>query len=120
MQESGLGGVARADHMLEVALWVPGDVLLGKGIARPGDEHSDVDDQTAELRDGGLEPREDGGGRPDVGGQVLREGLLGELGRRGGALEGGLDVEGAVGVVGALEGVDLAVLQGLFAEGPAG
>ena len=54
--------------------------------------------------------------RPDVGG-----GVFGEIGEavRGGGLQVAVLVEGAVGVVGAFEGVVVAASEGFFAVGPA-
>lgn len=120
VEEPRLGGVGGADDVLEVPLGVPLDLRLGVLVAGARDEHGRVDDEAAQVLEAGLEAREEVVGRPQVGREVLREGLLGELGRRPGAVKGRVDVEGAVGVVGALEGVDLAVLEGFLAEGPAG
>lgn len=106
--------------MLEVPLGIPLDLGLGVLVAGPRDEHRRVDDEAAEVLEAGPESREEVLRRPQVRGEVLREGLLGELGSRPGAVEGGVDVEGAVGVVGALEGVDLTVLEGFLAKRPAG
>lgn len=120
MQKPRLGGTARLDHMLQIPQRIAINLLLSKTIHGPSDKDGDVDDEATQSGERGLEPRQRTLGRPDVGGQVLGEGGLGECRRGFGALEGRVDVEGAVGVVGALEGVDLAVLEGLFAEGPAG
>lgn len=106
--------------MLQIPPGIPGNINLCEAVARAGDQHGHVDDEAAQVRDGGLEAGQDEGGRPDVGREVLGEGLGGEGGRGDGAVEGGGEVEGAVGVVGALEGVDLAVFEGFLAEGPAG
>jgi hypothetical protein len=106
--------------VLEVPLWVSLDLVLGESIAGTGDEDGHVNDEAAEAGYGGLEAWEHGLGRPDVGGKILGKGGWGEVCGGTGALQGRVDVEGAVGIVGALEGVDLAVLEGLLAEGPAG
>lgn len=119
VEEPRLGGVGGADDVLEVALGVPLDLRLGVLVARARDEDCSVDDEPAQVLEAGLEAREEILRRPQVRREVLREGLLGELGRRPGAVKGRVDVEGAVGVVGALEGVYLAVLERLLAEGPA-
>lgn len=120
VQQAGFGGGGCAHDVLEVAGGVVGDLLLGEPVAGAGHEHGDVDDQAAEVLERLLEPREGGLAGPDVGGEVLGEVVGVELGRRRGAGQGWVDVEGAVGVEGALEGVDLAVLEGFLAEGPAG
>ena len=105
--------------MLEVPLWVSLDLLLGESITGTGDEDGDVDDEAAEAGEGGLETGENGLGWPYVGGEILGESGRGEVCGGTGALQGRVDVEGAVCVVGALEGVDLAVLEGLLSERPA-
>lgn len=119
VQKTRLGGVGRANDMFEVALRISLDFLLSEAVAGLGDEDGDVDDEAAEARHGRLKPGEGRLGRPDVGREILREGLGGEVRGWSGALQGRVDVEGAVGVVAALEGVDLAVLEGFLAEGPA-
>lgn len=116
VQQPRLGRRRRAHHMLQVRLRVAGDVGLGEAVAGAGDEHGDVDDEAAEARQRRAEAGQDGLGGPDVGGEVLGEGVGGEIRGGTGALKGGVEVEGAVGVVGALEGVDLAVFERLLAE----
>lgn len=120
VQQPRLGGVARAHDVLDVAAGVAFDLALGVAVAGARDEDGGVDEEAAEVLEAALEAREDGRRRPDVGREVLGEVLGGELGRGPGAVERRVRVEGAVGVERALEGVDLAVLQLLLAQGPAG
>ncbi|KAI9163144.1 FRG1-like family protein [Paramyrothecium foliicola] len=120
VQQAGLGGGGRGDNALQVGLGVAGDVSLGVAVAGAGDEDGDVDDEAAQAGNGGAEAGQHRLGGPDVGREVLGECLGREVSGGLGALEAGVDVEGAVGVVGALEGVDLAVLERLLAQGPAG
>ena len=119
MQESGFRSRARLDDVLEVAGLVVCDLALGVSVAGARDEDRDVDDEGDELFGCGLEagyaaPR--ALGRPDVGRGVFFEArvLLCV-----GALEGGVLVEGAVDVVGALLGVEDARAEGFDAVGPA-
>lgn len=105
--------------MLQISSWVTGDVLLRKTIACAGDQDSHVDDETTQGGDGGLETWENILCGPDVRGQVLWERVDGEVLCGFGAFERWIDVECAIGVVGALESVDLAILQGFFTERPA-
>jgi hypothetical protein len=120
MQQTCLSGARRAHNMLKIALGVSGDVLLGEAITSTSDKNSNINDETAQGRHGGLESRKDLLPRPDIGGKIFGKGVDGELRGWDGALEGRVDVEGTVGIVGALEGVDLAVLEGLLSEGPTG
>lgn len=102
--------------MLQVPGLVVGDVGLGVAIAGARDQRRGVDDQLAEVLEAAAEGGQAVGGRPDVG-----RGVAGEIGEAvgGGALEVGVLVEGAVDIVGALEGVEVAGPEGLFAAGPA-
>jgi hypothetical protein len=120
VQEAGLCGRRRAHDLLEVSTGVTGDFLFGKPVAGSCDEHGHVNDQPAELLERGSEPGETGVAWPDVGREVLGEIEWVELLRRRGARQRRVYVEGAVGVEGALEGVYLAVAEGLLAEGPPG
>lgn len=106
--------------MLEVALWVAGDILLGKPVTGASDENGHVDDEATQTSQGRLESGESSLGRPNIGREVFGKCFLGELRGWLGALERGVDVEGAVGVVRALEGVDLAVFEGFLSKRPAG
>jgi hypothetical protein len=102
--------------VLEVSFLVVVDVGEGVAVAGAGDERGRVDDERAELLETAAEGRKTVCGRPDVVGCVFGE--IGEV-VCGGALEVGVLVEGAVDVVGAFEGVEVAGAEGFFAAGPA-
>lgn len=119
VQQACLGGRRSADDVLKVSLRVALDLRLCEPVAGPRDEDSRVDDDFAQAFETRLEPGEDVLGWPDVGRQVLREVVFVELRRGLRTIESGVDVECAVCVVRALEGVYLAVLESLLAERPA-
>lgn len=119
VQQPRLGGVGRADDVLQVALGVALDLLLGKAVAGARHQHGNVDDEAAEAGHGRLHAGEHSLRRPNVGREVLGERLGRELWRGLGTVQAGVDVEGTVCVVGSLEGVGLAILERLLAEGPA-
>ena len=57
VEESRFGGVGCADYVLEIALWIPLDLLLGVLVASSCDQDGHVDDETAEGGDCRLEAR---------------------------------------------------------------
>lgn len=101
--------------MFQIPRFIIWDLFLGVLITCSSDQDSGVDDQTAEIFERLFEAWNGTGVWPQVGTQIL-----GEIGEREflswlGAVQGGIDVEGAVGVEGAFVSVDLPVFEGLFA-----
>jgi len=116
VQQAGLGGGRRSHDLLKIVRGVFRDLLDGEPVACAGDEGGHVDDQATELLECHLESGQGFGVGPEVGREVLGEVVGVELVGRDSARQGGVDVECAVGVEGALERVYLAVLERLLAE----
>lgn len=76
VQQPCLGGVGRANNMLQVTFGISGDILLRKAITRTGDKDANIDDEATQGCNGGLEARENRLWRPDVGREVLGERVL--------------------------------------------
>lgn len=119
VQQPRLGGVGRADDVLQVALGVALDLLLGKAVTGARHQHGNVNDEAAEAGHCRLHAGKHALCRPDVGREVLGECLWRELWRGLGTVQAGVNVKGTVCVVGSLEGVGLAILERLLAQRPA-
>lgn len=100
--------------MLKVPSFVIRDMLLRIGVARSGDQDGSGDDQIAEFDKGLLKGRQSVCGRPDIG-----RGVFWKVRVQLACILAKFLISDWVDIVGSLQGVISAILEGLFAAGPA-
>lgn len=116
MQQPRLCRQTRPNNPLQITPLIPLNLRHRIPITSPSNQRRGVDDRPTQFLDALPEPWQSLCSRPDVVRRVLgriREAVC------GGGLQGGVLVEGAVDVVGALQRVEVAGAEGFFAAGPA-